>query len=175
MGTARDHARIFYTSLGMPKGFPQNPNFRRLLVNGSPGPWKSDPATRTRRRRSGVDRVFDPPGLAFRRRGRPGGRGRAPALFRGDQSGRGRAGRLGAPLRPLDAAQLVALSRQNDGAAVAAAEELLRRYTLARLTIDAEQMLRSPGRRAADARRARLADVFGAGGEPGAGAGPDSV
>ncbi len=43
---------------------------------------------------------------------------------------------LGAPLTPDDAAQIAALSLRNDRSAVGAAETILRRYTLARLTIN---------------------------------------
>ena len=49
---------------------------------------------------------------------------------------------LGSPLAPADAAQIAALSLQNDRAAVAAADKILRRYTLARLTIEAGGALR---------------------------------
>jgi hypothetical protein len=42
---------------------------------------------------------------------------------------------LGAPLNPQDAAQIAALSRQNDRGSVASTEEILRRYTLARVAI----------------------------------------
>lgn len=53
---------------------------------------------------------------------------------------------LGAPLTPQDVAQIAALSRQNDLAAVEAAEKILGRYTIGRLAIDANGSLRiAPG------------------------------
>ena len=44
---------------------------------------------------------------------------------------------LGAPLAPDDAAKITLLARQQDAAAVAAAESILNRYTLAKLSIEA--------------------------------------
>jgi len=48
---------------------------------------------------------------------------------------------LGAPIAAADAEQLAALGRQNDRTAVDAAEEILNRYTLATLSIDADGAL----------------------------------
>jgi len=54
--------------------------------------------------------------------------------------------KLGAPLAAADAAQIAALSRQNDRAAVEAAEKILDRYTLARVTTEADGYARTiPG------------------------------
>src|ERR1700733_3263136 len=53
---------------------------------------------------------------------------------------------LGAPIAAADAAQIAALSRQNDGVAVAEAEKLLDRYTLTRVTLQSEGIGRTePG------------------------------
>jgi hypothetical protein len=49
--------------------------------------------------------------------------------------------KLGAPVAPDDADRIAALARQNDRAGVAAAEEILARYTLARLSIGADESL----------------------------------
>ena len=46
--------------------------------------------------------------------------------------------KLGAPLSAADAQQLDVLTRQNDGAAVTAAEQILARYTLAGLSVDSD-------------------------------------
>ncbi|MGH8236158.1 MAG: CehA/McbA family metallohydrolase [Steroidobacteraceae bacterium] len=46
--------------------------------------------------------------------------------------------KLGAPVAAADARQVAALARQNDGAAVDAAEQILARYTLTSLSIDAD-------------------------------------
>src|SRR5208283_3858841 len=43
---------------------------------------------------------------------------------------------LGVPLTARDAAQIAALSRQNNRPAVGSAERILSRYTIARLTIE---------------------------------------
>src|SRR5579864_8724096 len=45
--------------------------------------------------------------------------------------------KLGAPIAAADAQQITALANQNDSAAVDAAEKILDRYTLARLSLDA--------------------------------------
>jgi hypothetical protein len=53
---------------------------------------------------------------------------------------------LGAPLSREDASQVAALSLRNDRAAVGAAEAIMDRYTLARLSVDAGESLRlAPG------------------------------
>ena len=46
--------------------------------------------------------------------------------------------KLGAPIVPADAAQIDSLARAGDAASVAAADRILDRYTLARLSIDAD-------------------------------------
>lgn len=46
--------------------------------------------------------------------------------------------KLGAPLSAADAQQLGVLTRQNDSAAVTAAEQILARYTLVRLSVDSD-------------------------------------
>ena len=53
---------------------------------------------------------------------------------------------LGAPIQPADAQQLATLARKNDNPAVEAAEAILQRYTIARLSVDPDGSSRvAPG------------------------------